>query len=524
LSPLDERDELEVVDFTSRVAATERSRPATEPLETDERPATSPLRLPFVKPRSRAWRVQNEIPEAQSDRATLRRDALYRRMLAGADALSAAVVLFLLIPLLPGAEITWMAVLAVPPVVIGSKIAGLYDRDEHLVSKTTLDEAPALLKAATLYVLVLWLGAPIVLEGELGRTQGFACWVLLPTLMLATRAAARRLAGARSVEERCLVLGDPVAAHWLKGKMASTTVVRAHIVGRVALEPASSRSNGVPLLGDFSALGLVLAEHDIHRVIIAPSTSDAEHVLDAIRVVKSLGVKVSVLPRLFEVVGSSVEFDEISGTTLLGVRRHGLTRSSRRLKRILDVALTSVALVLLAPLLALIAVAISLDSPGPVLFRQRRMGRHDRAFEMLKFRTMFVGSDEQKASLMSLNEARGGLFKIENDPRVTRVGRLLRRTSLDELPQLLNVLRGDMALVGPRPLVVEEDKRVQGWQRRRLLLPPGMTGLWQVLGSARIPLPEMVKIDYLYGANWSLWLDIKILMRTIPFVVGRRGL
>jgi lipopolysaccharide/colanic/teichoic acid biosynthesis glycosyltransferase len=152
------------------------------------------------------------------------------------------------------------------------------------------------------------------------------------------------------------------------------------------------------------------------------------------------------------------------------------------------------------------------------------MGQGNVPFEMFKFRTMVDGADAHKKALRGRNEAKGGLFKIQNDPRVTRVGRLLRRTSLDELPQLLNVLRGEMALVGPRPLVIDEDRLVEGWQRRRLQLTPGMTGLWQIFGSARIPLNEMVKIDYLYGANWSLWLDVKILLRTVPFVLGRRGL
>jgi lipopolysaccharide/colanic/teichoic acid biosynthesis glycosyltransferase len=142
---------------------------------------------------------------------------------------------------------------------------------------------------------------------------------------------------------------------------------------------------------------------------------------------------------------------------------------------------------------------------------------------MLKLRTMVDGADEMKADLQERNEA-SGLFKIENDPRITRVGRFLRGTSLDELPQLFNVLRGDMSLVGPRPLVVDEDSRVTGHDRRRLHLTPGMTGRWQTLGSARIPLTEMVKIDYLYVANWSLWADLKILLETVVCVAGRRGL
>ena len=237
-----------------------------------------------------------------------------------------------------------------------------------------------------------------------------------------------------------------------------------------------------------------------------------------------MGLRVSVLPRLPEVVGSSVELDDVDGITLLGMRRFGLSRSSRAVKRSFDFVGAGLVLLALAPLLAAIAIAIKLDSRGPVLFRQRRMGRNGVPFEMLKFRTMVDGAEAQKSALAARNEADGGLFKIKDDPRITRVGGRLRRISLDELPQLFNVLRGDMSLVGPRPLVLDEDSRIEGWRRSRLELPPGMTGPWQVFGSARIPLNEMVKIDYLYGANWSLWLDVKTLLRTVPFVLGRRGL
>ena len=179
---------------------------------------------------------------------------------------------------------------------------------------------------------------------------------------------------------------------------------------------------------------------------------------------------------------------------------------------------------LLAPLLVMVAGAIKLDSRGPVFFRQRRVGRRGEAFWMLKFRSMVRDADDIKAQLRDQNEAKGGLFKIPDDPRITRVGRFLRRTSLDELPQLLNVLGGNMSLVGPRPLVEDEDALIEGWQRRRLAVKPGMTGMWQIFGSSRIPMSEMVKIDYLYGANWSLWLDVKILLRTVPYVLRRRGL
>jgi exopolysaccharide biosynthesis polyprenyl glycosylphosphotransferase len=466
----------------------------------------------------------SEIPEAGLPEASRRRDTIYRRLLAAADVLSASVAGVVGVPVLGDDTVNLLALVAIPLVLVVGKVTSLYDRDGHLLKKTTLDEAPELFRVATLYTLLAWLCSDVMVDGYIGSDQILAVWGLLFASMLITRSAARRLARTLAPEERCLILGEAPAAHWIASKLESTKGVRARVVGRVPLERERPGPNGIPVLGSFDTLGLTLEQQDIDRVVIAPSTSDADHILDAIRLVKSLGVNVSVLPRLFEVVGSSVEFDEIDGVTLLGVRRYGLTQSSVILKRGLDLVGATLGLLLIAPLLCIVAVAIKLDTPGPVLFRQRRMGRRDKTFEMLKFRTMVDGAERERAALGDRNEAGDGLFKIEADPRITRVGRLLRQTSLDELPQLFNVLRGEMALVGPRPLVIDEDARIEGWQRRRLLLSPGMTGLWQVFGSARIPLPEMVKIDYLYGANWSLWLDIKILLRTVPFVLGRRGL
>ncbi len=483
------------------------------------------IRLPFRGgPPPQVEKAAREIPEGGANEATFRRDMIYRRSLGVADVVSGTIAILVGVLLLGEDKISPAAVAAIPLVVLVGKIAGLYDRDEHLVKKGTLDEGPQLFWVATLYTLIIFLAGEYIVDGPFGRDQAMGLWGLLLISMLVTRCAARRTARALAPEERCLVLGDPEVASWLAHKVTATTGLKTRIVGRVALESDLPGANGLPIMGDFDTLGLTLAEHDIDRVIIAPGGSDAEHILDAIRLVKALGVKVSVLPRLFEVVGSSVEFDQIDGVTLLGVRRYGLSRSSMLLKRALDVTVAGAILLVIAPLLAMIALAIKLDTRGPVLFSQRRMGRHNVSFQMLKFRTMRDGADAEKAALQGDNEAGGGLFKIEADPRVTRVGRFLRRTSLDELPQLINVLRADMALVGPRPLVIDEDKLVEGWQRRRLQLSPGMTGLWQIFGSARIPLNEMVKIDYLYGANWSLWLDIKILLRTVPFVLSRRGL
>lgn len=216
--------------------------------------------------------------------------------------------------------------------------------------------------------------------------------------------------------------------------------------------------------------------------------------------------------------------DEVEGMSLLSVRGVVHTRSARRAKRAMDVAGATVALVLLAPLILMIALAVKLTSKGPLLFAQARVGRDHEQFQMLKFRTMVDGADALKQGLADLNEAQYPMFKIAADPRVTRVGQFLRRTSLDELPQLWNVLRGQMSLVGPRPLVPSEDAQVIGWHRARLHLSPGLTGPWQVMGRTEIPFQEMIKLDYRYLANWSLWNDVKLLLRTVPVVLRARGM
>jgi lipopolysaccharide/colanic/teichoic acid biosynthesis glycosyltransferase len=221
---------------------------------------------------------------------------------------------------------------------------------------------------------------------------------------------------------------------------------------------------------------------------------------------------------MLEVVGSAVEFEDVDGMTVLGVRPFGLSRSSRMIKRAFDFVVTTLGLIAVAPIMIAIAIAIRIDSRGPVFFRQVRVGRDGRHFHIFKFRSMVVDADSRKDDLRDLNEVGDGMFKITSDPRVTRVGGLLRRTSLDELPQLFNVLCGEMSLVGPRPLVVDEDAQVLGLDRSRLHLTPGMTGPWQVLG-ARVAMQEMVGIDYLYVAGWSLWSDLKILLRTVRHVM-----
>ncbi|MFL5886625.1 MAG: exopolysaccharide biosynthesis polyprenyl glycosylphosphotransferase [Thermoleophilaceae bacterium] len=477
------------------------------------------------------------IPEVSSAIAVRNRDAFYRRALAAADVLAFLAASLVALDLVGDGWFTPLTAVCAAVVVLVNKVAGLYDRDEHVLHKSTLDEAPGVFRVATLFALSLYIGQGVVVGDAITPGSVAVLWLLLFAFTLTARGTARWLVG-RSVEiERCLVVGDVVSAERLRRKFSSATSLCATVVGMVpALSPRDpddgavpmdpAAENGtrpqVPVLGQMETLGLVLVEHDIHRVIFVPHSSDSDEILDVIRVVKVLGVKVSVLPDLFEVVGSSVEVDDVGGLPLMGLRRRSLTRSSQFLKRAMDVTVATVALGLLAPLLALIAAAIELDSPGPVVFRQRRIGRHGGEFDLLKFRTMVEGADAMKAELEALNEAEG-LFKIARDPRITRLGGFLRRTHLDEVPQLVNVLRGEMSLVGPRPLVPDEDQTIEGWNRLRAHLWPGMTGYWQILGGPRIPLHEMVKIDHLYVANWSLWLDLKIMLRTVPHVLRRGG-
>jgi exopolysaccharide biosynthesis polyprenyl glycosylphosphotransferase len=463
----------------------------------------------------RSPRVGGPITEGTTGTATSFREGLYRRSLALADGLVAAALVLIVLPLMADGTPAAVVLFLVPLVVLLHKAVGLYERDELVLKKTTLDEAPALLQITGLFALIVSLG-----HWQLFGTAAFepgqvlTLWLLALAMLLLGRALARAVVGAVASPERCLLIGDEGATSTVRGKL-TTARVNAEVVHTMPFVPRQ--------LIDPRGFSRMIEELNIHRVVIAPLDRDGMATLELIRIAKSIGVRISVIPRLLEVVGSSVEFDHLDGLTMVGVRRFGLTRSSRVLKRGFDLAGATVGLIAVAPIMAVIALMIRIDSRGPVFFRQERVGRDGKRFGLFKFRSMEPDAEAKKAGLRHLNEA-GGLFKIENDPRITRVGRMLRKTSLDELPQLINVLRGEMSLVGPRPLVVDEDAMISGLDRSRLHLTPGMTGHWQILGSARVPLEEMVGIDYLYVANWSLWTDVKLLLRTVPFVLLRRGL
>jgi exopolysaccharide biosynthesis polyprenyl glycosylphosphotransferase len=443
------------------------------------------------------------------------REKLHRRLLAAIDTASVVLALGALASGSAQRHVWVTLIVGAIGVVVLFKVAGLYDRDDLRLVHSTLDEVPMLVQLTGLFAMGIGILQTVALNGTFGADRIAAVWAAAFVSIALGRVLARALAARIAPVERCLVIGEPTRCNRIRDKLADSRV-SAHVVASLQLE-AGEDADWVEMRDTIRHL---VRELNVDRIIIAPATTDAGGVANLIRTAKAVGARVSILPRMFEVVGSAVEFDDVDGMTMLGVRRFGLSRSSRLLKRMFDVVLGSLILVLISPVLALIALAIQLDSRGPVFFRQVRVGRDGEHFDIVKFRSMVAGADARRDELRSRNEAGQGLFKIAEDPRVTRVGRLLRRASLDELPQLLNVVRGEMSLVGPRPLVIDEDILVRGLDRSRLYLTPGMTGPWQILGY-RVPMQEMVGIDYLYVANWTLWLDLKVLLRTVRHVACR---
>jgi exopolysaccharide biosynthesis polyprenyl glycosylphosphotransferase len=457
-------------------------------------------------------RAPNAIPEGQPLPGVRARERRYRRALIVADALAATLAL-LFASLLEDLQLSPVHLLVPLATVFALEAGDLYDRDDLVLRRSTLDEAPMLVLLASMATI-----ASAAIGGRaLEPAVLVAMWLMLGIALVASRFLARAATRWTVRPERCLVVGDAELATHVRRKIHDSRA-GAKVVITLPLGPGQSAE---VFEGQLGLLAIVL-EHDIDRVILAPTSTDSVQTLELIRVAKAVGVRVSLIPRMFEVVGSSVDFEDVDGVTMLGLRRFGLSTTALYVKRAFDVTVAAAGLLAFAPVMAAVAVLVYLDAPGPVFFRQVRVGRQGRRFEMLKFRSMVVDAEQRKAALAGRNETEG-FFKITDDPRITRVGRVLRKTSLDELPQFFNVLAGHMSIVGPRPLVVDEDERIVGLDRSRLHLTPGMTGPWQVLGSSRIPITEMVSLDYVYVTNWSLWLDIKLLLRTFSHVLGRRG-
>lgn len=466
---------------------------------------------------------------AITPRLPSRRDSVRRRGLAAADvvalSLSCAVAWAIVPPSAPLASYC-ILLLALPGWVVLNKLLGLYDRDANLISSSALDELPRLLISVLLGSTLVFFLAPLIPETFSHRRQtvvfALAALILLPSL----RSLARRLVTWRFPSERCVIVGSDSVSRLLTEKLRRHKRHPIDIVGYVDGD-GSSRNGGIseelPRLGTLESFGALCVEHDVDRVIVAFSNDSHERLLETVRTAKQLRLKVTIVPRLFEAFGHSLEAEQVEGMTLLALRAFSHTRSTLAFKRAIDIFGAGLGLILLSPLLATVAAGIALTSRGPTLYRQRRIGLRGRTFTLLKFRTMIDGADALKPDLAHLNEAASPMFKIADDPRVTPFGRWLRRTSIDELPQLWNVVRGEMSLVGPRPLVPQEADQVIGWHRARLSITPGLTGPWQVMGRNAIPFQEMVALDYLYVADWSLWNDVKLLIQTAPVIFRARG-
>jgi exopolysaccharide biosynthesis polyprenyl glycosylphosphotransferase len=469
-----------------------------------------------------------------------RRSARVRRLLVIAD-LAALVLAFSIVDgyrLLVGApdEILVrdlpLLLAGVPFWICFAYAFGLYHMHSRRVDHGVADEVGPVLQMTT-----LWSWSLAIIAGPLGIrepdvSQLLVFWLAASTLLLGVRAGVRAWCRHRDwYRQRALVIGSGGQLADLVEKLDRHPEYGIDVVACANLSdgapvPVATRGRVLPALVDVLGEASALA---VDRVFHAwsPTAEDREDRFELARKFSEQGVRVDLVPSWFEVLGARLEINELEGLPILTVPNVRMGRTARRIKRSFDVMVTVVVLTVLLPVLIACAIAIKLDSPGPVLFRQRRIGRDGRPFELLKFRSMHVDADEQKREVGAHSFHGGGadhgMFKIREDPRVTRVGAYMRRRSLDELPQLINILRGEMSLVGPRPLIEDEDRRVEGRFRRRLDLTPGLTGLWQVNGRSHIPMQTMMSLDYLYVTSWSLWGDVQILIRTVPAVFGRNG-
>jgi exopolysaccharide biosynthesis polyprenyl glycosylphosphotransferase len=373
--------------------------------------------------------------------------------------------------------------------------------------------------------------ALIVLAFGVGTGYDFQTSGLIPTsvavsavtiglLRAAYESASLELMRALGIRRRVVLAGEGDSLARLRRALAAARGgLRYELVGSVSSEAVP----GLRRLGTREELPLVLEQVRPDELILAEAGFDEQAVLDVVEQAHRRGIRVRLAPETTELLVQRGEYVPGEGAPLFELRPPVLTGWDWAVKRTFDYAVSALVLLVGLPLWLAIALAVKLDSRGPVLYVDRRIGVGEREFGMLKFRTMVAGAAELQPELEAANEAGGALFKIRDDPRVTRVGRVLRRLSLDEIPQLVNVLRGEMSLVGPRPLPLRDYRLLEGWHRARYAVLPGMTGLWQISGRSGLTFDDLVRLDFTYIENWSIWLDITIIARTIPAVVARRG-
>lgn len=345
---------------------------------------------------------------------------------------------------------------------------------------------------------------------------------------VALRAFILRQAGTQSRDRKILIVGANNRSLTLARHLEADRLMRCRIVGFVddTTEHADDFvSLGYQIVATHDGLSQYLADTAIDEVIVCmPIKSRASDIAHVVSICEEQGIAVGILRDLFRWNLSRSRVREIGDQVIFTVQPHSISSANAATKRSLDIVASSLLIVTFFPVFVIAAVAIKLTSPGPVLYSQERVGQNKTLFRMLKFRSMVAAAESQQAALENFNEAAGPAFKIRSDPRVTPVGRLLRKFSIDELPQLINVLMGDMSLVGPRPLPLRDYARFsEDWHRRRVSVRPGLTGLWQVESRDHSSFDEWIRLDLKYIDSWSLGLDLRIMLRTVPAVLRGSG-
>jgi len=484
------------------------------------------------------------VRPGRADGARATRGAHVRRVLLTVDAVAlfcALLTVELLVGFLahganPLRRDALLAVASLPVWFLVAQIRGLYHAPSRRPNHDAAEELGTIVWIATLWSWSVGLLAQLTTGHTPAIARLVALWatavVFVTVLRVGARAWSRRQSWYR---QNALIVGGPDDAGRVLPKLLRHPEYGIHVVASVELPGlpvgelagAYPTTDHVPVLRGEIDLVELIAELHVDRVIFGPSVEQLPGYQGLLCDLSERHVHVDVVPSWHDSVGARAVLHELEGMAVLAVPDATLSRVALVCKRALDVTVAGLGLLAISPALIACAIAIKFDSPGPVFFRQRRVGRGDRRFEVFKFRSMRADAEAMKLDIAHLNVHGGGtetgMFKIPDDPRVTRVGRWLRRHSIDELPQLLNVLRGDMSLVGPRPLIESEDSQISGRHRRRTALTPGLTGLWQVNGRSDIPFEGMIDLDYLYVSNWSLWGDIKLLLKTVGVVTRGHG-
>lgn len=439
----------------------------------------------------------------------------------------------------PGAEVL-LFFATLPVWVIVAKLYGLYDRDDERANHSTVDEFMGVLHLVTIGAWVLVATAWITHIADPNVPKLTAFWALAIALIVSFRAAARAFCRRRiSYVQNTVIVGAGYAGQLVARKLGQHPEYGINLVGFVDADPKDRTPDlqHIAILGGPDRLGDLIELLDVERVIVAFSRDSRERTVELLEELREFDVQVDVVPRVFEAVGPGASLHDVEGIPLIGIPPLNLTRSSLVIKRTADLILASIGIALFAPAFLVLAVLVKLDTPGPVFYGHKRIGKGGSPIRVLKFRTMHLrhcrgeeyGGRLAEATFRAMMDdaALRAEFeekqKLADDPRVTRVGKFLRRTSLDEFPQLWNVLRGDLSLVGPRPIMEEELKRYGQHAKALLNITPGVTGYWQINGRSANSYEDRVRLDMAYVGSWSLGLDLTILAKTVRVLIGDRS-